>query len=342
MNVIHTVSSLPGMGKTEGAVRLMAKHLLADADGVVIYVAPTVMLLKKVEERLKVQMRALGGTPRHEANILTYNSLPGEGNEEPARGVVYRILEDLSGSARAGGNLLMRARNNAVAFVTHSAFFLMPFEFPNKERISVVFDEARKCVFEPTDVTLTERELELFDTYMQDVSQRESEYRQVTFKPKKLRDLEKLMIDLKSNRSMRVFEINRFLDMVKALKRGTTEVYYLKKKSSKKYKDPETGEMKHRTSLKFYEVHVPANVFFGWKKVVLMSAFLEQTQLYALLCRGVFKTNSGVFKMAKADDGVWKAVPARRNTAHDVELCDVTERIIKNYQQRYAKVTECQ
>jgi DNA-binding PadR family transcriptional regulator len=326
------------MGKTEGAVRLMAKHLLSDADGVVLYVAPTVMLLKKVEERLKVMLQSMGGKPRHEANILTYNELPGDGEGGTPRGVVHSILEDLSGSARAGGNLLMSARNNAVAFVTHSAFFLLPFEFKNKERVSVVFDEARKCVFEPTEVALTEKELDLFNTYMQDdASPRPSEYRQVSFNTKKLRDLEKLMIDLRANKSMKAFEVNRFLDMVKALKRGTTEVYYLKKRSSKKYKDATTGELKYRTALKFYEVHIPGKVFFGWKRVVLMSAFLEHTQLYALLCRGVFKSGAGVYTMAIVN-GVWKPKPARRNVAHDVELVDVTERVIKDYKKRHAQI----
>lgn len=332
-HTIEYVDTLPGMGKTEGAVRLMADHLLDQkAKGLLIYVAPTTALLTKVrDERLIPKLRAANASAATLDQIRLHESFSGKRQGRNVS-VVTTIRREIEGSREMNGNVTVKALPKAVMLITHAAFFRLPLALKNKDNVTIIFDEARKCVFEPSTLNMTKAEEDLFSQYLaEDTLPGSTEYKRVSFVQDAdvLIDLKATMEKWKRKRKLASVAYGRFISMVEALELKTTEVYCMRRNSS----------VKGQSSFQFYEVHIPAKVFSGWRRVIIMSAYLRQTQLWAMLCRGTIGLNGEVSHM-KYNKTLQKWVPvkaAASSTAY-YNLKDVTVKFINDYKKRKADI----
>jgi len=327
-HLIEFVDSLPGMGKTEAAINLMAEHLLSDVPGLLIYVAPTHELLLRVkDDRLIPLLRK--ATPRQLGSIRSYDSKVK--SDLFLGSVVASIRRDIEGGYEAKGNVKINAQVNGVLLVTHSAFFRLPMALKNKEHVQIIFDEARKCVFEPSTLPMTDKEEELFNQYLQeDTLPGTSAFKKIVFNSsiEVQAELKAKLEVWKKKRKVHAAAYGRFISMVESLELGTTEVYCLRRESKN-----------HRqTTFQFYEVHIPSKIFSGWKRVIVMSAFLKKTQLWAMFCRSTFVLNGKSQRMGQRKDGAWIPVPAGRNDTAYYHLKDITQTFIPKYRQREQQI----
>lgn len=322
---INFVDATPGTGKTEAAVRFMARHILKGKGGIVLYVAPTVELLERVKnERLIPMLREKGATPRQLSAVHLFSS------HEYSESVVTVIRRALEGSSEAKGNITLPPEDECVALITHAAFFRLPLALRNRDNIDVIFDEARKCVFEPIRVELTFQEMELFSKFLIEEPSTTGPYSKLAIDsdPELQSELTALLEKWKQKQRLTRQAFGRFRDMIEAIQLRTTDVYCMRQAS---------GERKGM--LKFYEVHLPSRVFDRWRSVHIMSAYLQQTQLWAMLCRGMFSLNGKLCNMHQQRSGKWTYdQPRRRQLVPRYDLVDVTKTFIPDYEKRERKI----
>lgn len=312
------VDAIPGSGKTDGALRLMEKRI-NKKKGILIYAGPTCKLLKEVEQRL---LTRLGVSYHPSVRPIHSGSVEGSGVS-----MCDEVLQLLQSEVQKGQGAIRKvAAPGSVILITHKTFMTLPKSVRNKKNITVIFDEAYKCVFDPLDIRLQGDDAELFKNHLGGVYDN-SEYmklQHVSSEAQIKKDIEKLSA---RKAAKHLFEL------LKTVRQGTSEVYVRV-----------TGETSQK--FEFQEVKVPTFMFHGWKRVYLMSAYLRHTQIWALLTQGFFVLNGEWMHnkpyLDENSERQWKherihmtkARRAQMRWVTLVELEDVTTTFIPNYAKR--------
>ena len=140
---IHYLSVLPGAGKTHYAIGRISKFVLDRTDelayGYCIYVAPTLALLREVMDSIATKCSQASGLPEKEfqglLHLVTGNS---DHNSLNSRSSVQDRLENLYKQKKS-------LTPGSVIFMTHEGF-LRCLSIPYREITTVYFDEARSFV----------------------------------------------------------------------------------------------------------------------------------------------------------------------------------------------------
>lgn len=311
---MNFVDTLPGMGKTDGAIGLMKKCVQQKSD-ICIYAAPTLDLLHQVEARLteslgKKHPRVI---PVHSEALKT---------DIPLCDEIVALLDGRDRSRKNNGAAVNRIKPGTVLLVTHKTFMELPKGIQRRPEVIVIFDEAYRCVFDPIQVKLSGKEAELFRNHI-GIEESSREYLRVT----KVSSIETIReelskLDRKPNASL-------LFEMLDSVRKEISDVYV-----------SITGDDQNK--FEFQEVKIPSRMFDGWKCVYLMSAFLKTTQLWALLTRNYFVLNGEVLHTTQgnlSDASDWVVRKPRKKIAPDsllvrVILTDVTSSFIPNYKKR--------
>lgn len=314
---VNFVDTLPGMGKTDGAIRLMTK-CIKEKSGICIYAGPTCDLLREVEARLAESLKQY----RH-PSVIPMHSESETGTSQTLHEEVVALLDGSeTQSKKNNGASLNRVPPGTVILVTHKTFMELPRDIQNRKLVTVIFDEAYRCVFDPIEVKLNPKEAELFKAHI-GIEESSRDYLKVTnvTSVDTIRD-ELRKLDRKPNAT-------QLFELLESVRKQTSEVYVLI-----------TGEANNR--FEFQEVKIPSRMFDGWKCVYLMSAYLKTTQLWALLTRSYFVLNGEVLHTTEgnlSDASKWVVRKPRKKITSDsilirVVLTDVTASFIPHYRKR--------
>jgi hypothetical protein len=236
---------------------------LTSRTGIIMYVAPTGDLLDEVYHKLIVVC------PKRQDKIYQLY-----GKHLPVGRVAEGINGILVGTRSRTGTKYALAADGSVLFLTHEGFIAMP-AIPRAREIEVLFDESRRCIaqgklFKFTNqeqqqtlldtVTLTPMEGATTNTFHKVIS---SDNAWMQFK----RLVKKRKVSFPN---AMIASLHRFITMCNNPRVDT----YLRIKTTKK-----AGQSVFNT----FEVMLPSKVFDGFKNVVLISAFFEDSQMYYLL-----------------------------------------------------------
>lgn len=315
---IHYVSAIPGIGKTDGAINLMTK-CLKEKETIFIYTAPTIRLLQEVEKRLLIDLGS-------RADKYTRRILPihVKNRKYDDLSLVDEVMLRLDGG-RHGGEICKRIKPGSIILLTHATFTALPLNLKGRSDMVVVFDEAYRCVFDPLRISMTNNDVMIFKKHIRTMQQ--GDYELLTG----ISSLAELKQDLPK---LSAVAKEKLTEMVSLMKSGTSEVYLKITGTSRK-------------SVELQQVKLPSAMFNGWQRVYLMSAYLEHTQLWALLTRNYFLLNRKLYTMKSfysesQDRTVW--YPEERksklrllnSSLFPVSLTDCTETFIPNYHKRLA------
>lgn len=263
METYYYLSSLPGVGKTKIAVEYMRKHL-REGSGYIIYVAPTLLLLQETKWFLT---KDLSDELASKVRLVVADSTHAT--------VSDRIANLLTGSTGfMKGRKLKPLQKGSVILMTHQGFMSLSAATPDKDKIQVIFDEARKFTAELQPIELKSKtEAKLLANLIRDNS---SPLLDASGEPtgflrfsldRPPAALLKKMTDSVSGRS--VFSPLR--EVIDRACNKQTDVYV------------KTMHTKKNNKTHFYEVVMPSRVFNGYRGVILISAFLEDTQMWHLM-----------------------------------------------------------
>jgi hypothetical protein len=307
---IKLVDSFPGMGKTDGAIITM-KECVESKKGIILYAGPTCKLLKEVEKRLCSAL----GIDKH-PSVIPIHSSAMYGSGDPMH---ERVIHLIDGTIKARSHLKL-VEEGSVVLITHKTFMQLPRYLKNKEKVTVIFDEAYKCVFDPVEVKLKGKEVKIFERHLGIPRGNSNDY----LKLEKISSLNKIRKDLAHLETKKSGK--QLFEILDSIRKESSEVYV-----------KITGESSSR--FEFQEVKIPSTMFDGWDCVYLMSAFLKTTQLWALLTRGYFKLDGIVYKQKMDNYGDWEVQESRKKLTLDsrmlyVIMNDVTADFIPNYEKR--------
>ncbi len=257
--IINYISVNPGVGKTHYVINELAKGILTKTQ-ISIYVAPTVKLLEQVQADLRKKIpKSLHG------KVIVFK-------QEAGDTVAAAVKAFLTGDTSFSGLKKTEEPQGSVLLMTHAGFLTLPSYIPRQGLIHLFFDEARKCVAEKNRVQLKgirqALALSKVCSSIQAVTGAEQfkriwcpddAYQQLV----KANKINELGFDSKQLRA-----IKPYLDTASNLR---FDVYF-------RY-DVKTNV----PSLNFFELIVPSKIFDDFKKVTLMSAFFEDSQMYHLL-----------------------------------------------------------
>lgn len=246
---IDYISTLPGMGKTKWAVQHLAHHI-ERGDGYYIYVAPSNELLLEVRNYLLLKLKT--SAERAKIELLSSKTLDSK--------VVETIYARLEGRTSKFG-YEKPAPPGTVFLITHEAFLLLP-RIPGSNTIRLCFDEARKCVSQDSQVRLNLKTKQAVLSQFYAVEDGHF----LLLQPKvSSTDFARLLKTL----SLTAKQKHALKRLFQSVNNPRLSVY-LSAKGTNNY---------------LYEVVLPSRVFEGFKSVVLMSAFFEDSQMYYLLKR---------------------------------------------------------
>lgn len=278
---VHYVNSYPGAGKTHAALDIAEATLRAvDADYVLVYAAPTHLLLQQFKKNLAKRI------PKRIGAVHTVS--PGSG-----RPPVEQQFDGLLNSAVLGSFSIRKVANGSVILVTHECLTLVRKNLEGKHRVSLIFDEARQCIQTAMSLRVPTRVVELvmaecivINEAMQGKSGkatgRWSWRSDKSFDTSIIRSLWPA-----SKTSPRL--LDKFLTFLNHLRNGTLHVWV--SLSETKLANQE------------FEINVllsPSRLFYGYGKVLILSAFFEHSQMYFFLQRQLvdLKTPRGRERLA--------------------------------------------
>lgn len=282
----HTVkytSVLPGVGKTHWAIGQIVEHV-QQKTGVLLYVAPTTRLMSEVYDSV---VPKLGPKCRKKVHLIT--------SDQHRNSVVSQLKLVLNGGIDQYGATVKPDNKGSVCIISHECFMRIPFGydsndlpvFPNRDKIKVIFDEARKCVMSDFSVELPINTLRKLAKIIPNIGREMSRASDPSYGldiPEGAEDNERyihLEVERFDNAEFdSIFAGNRYLrtKVRERLRRVLSTAYG---KSVRVY-----ASMNRREDTMHMALHlvlVPANLFFGWKSVILLSAFFEHSQMYHLL-----------------------------------------------------------
>lgn len=337
-SVIHYASTLPSTGKTHWAIEQLVQKVKRKI-GITFYVAPTRILLEEVEAKILRKLRAASQQERVHLVLSGY----GDGGES-----VKRRLELLvAGGKNIYHQRVAPAENGTLILCTHEAFINLDhgckrdeegqqigYSFRRRAQVSVYFDEARKCSLDnqkfhiPIHITqaLFAKYLRFADTATAIVPK----YRRLMLRNAKL-DTTKFDELFNSSKGLRGLR-DKIRNLLHTLDDDCVHLYA----SIDTEVDP-GAEIDDNDSRGTYTVLqtilVPYHIFSGWKNVVLLSAFFEDSQMYHLL-----KT----MDVSPKQEGETKKAYGRRITdvltqdrgASTIILKDITPRVMSSEREK--------
>lgn len=297
---IHYVNALPGTGKTHEFLHTMVKSHFANPDSdVLIYAAPTNLLLEEVEAELKRLY------PKQYSRKLIQGISSDDGDG--------RVADKLH-AALSGTETLRPVPKYTILLVSHECIARAG-DFPNKARVSLVYDEARACLQDNYRIKLTQPVYDFLTQpepgknmgRVKDVTitlPGRSPIRLWTFNTAEgytpVTEEELVPLLKKSTQTRRV--ARRIVDMMDNVESPAIDVHVDIQKMTK------NGETEYVVN----NVHNPARMFHGYRRVLIMSAFFESSQMFHFLKIGSFLSE---FKKMEIRDVTHKVIDPRRVAA---------------------------
>lgn len=255
--IVHYLSSLPGVGKTKMAVQKMRRHLQG-TDGIIFYVAPTINLLDEVQGNI---VRDLPREQTRKVRMVV-------SMEDDTLPVNLKISKMLRGFRKNG--VTTKLEGGSVVLMTHEGFLKLHDDLPRKDEITVIFDEARKFTAKLKPIKLkNDNERSTFAALVQENSTElldkdgdSTGFMRFSLQewPRNLKQMTETSYSRRQYASLR--------DVVESATNSRTDLY-VRESSHENYH--------------FYEVVIPSRVFKGFRTVILMAAFLEDSQMWHLL-----------------------------------------------------------
>jgi hypothetical protein len=279
---VYYVNSYPGAGKTHRALLIARETLIkgTDAGYVLVYAAPTERLIKQFKDALE---KMLGVRRALIDRVKTVES-----GQVP----VAVKLEGLLNSKDLGSSVIPKLDDGSVILCTHACISLVRSNMPGKQRVSLIFDEARQCVQREFSMKLpTKVIMDLHRSVVINESLPTMDLSRWSWDP-----ASNHVLTHDSVRTLwpRVSEaiLKRYMNLVSHIKNGALHVWV-----SMVDFDAREDEMRVNVILS------PTRLFFGYGKVLILSAFFEHSQMYHLLRRHAidFGTEAGKLRAAATD-----------------------------------------
>lgn len=143
-NAIHYVNAFPGSGKTHRFVHDIAiPHILniSKTSSILVYAAPSMKLLREVELAIRDELVKLG--------ILHPGQVCGDYLQKVSsegQGLVANQLADILLGNKLGKDVRRAARYGTVVLCSHECIAKLSLDTPGRERVVLVYDEARACL----------------------------------------------------------------------------------------------------------------------------------------------------------------------------------------------------
>jgi len=268
-STVYYASVLPGTGKTRWAIDKIIQRIRAGA-GITFYVAPTVRLLEEVHKELESRLKP---AELAQSVHLVISESDSEKTPLKVRGIVHGD-PDKYGAARKP------CEPGTVILLTHETFIRLPHgydadgtpRFPLRKKVTVIFDEARKCSIKK----------ESFRMPLHIANELSTKYLEFegTGKYRKL----KLRARFDTGGFDALF--NGKKELRKLREKLLTLLHTVDDASMHLFGALDLEEDQQDDSLLWMvlqTVLVPYQIFYGWEHVVLLSAFFEDSQMYHLL-----------------------------------------------------------
>lgn len=270
---IYYLNVLPGVGKTTWAItemclRMQAKELIT------LYVAPTLNLLKQVRNDLLALAETQMKSPQKLIRLIESESNSG------GYGSWMSVSEKLHLSLEGGTSVFdgkgIKPRSKAplgtIIFITHEAFLKRA--KIDKTNVAVIFDEARKFVTRPEEIMLKSPEEEKWFSKLLVEGSVPLSYSDGT--PTEFNKVVRAKIPKTLNKKLKStdarLQFKEITAITTIIKNPDIDLYV------------STNEKKwRRTKFRFHQVVIPTNIFIGFKEVILMSAFLKDSQMWHFL-----------------------------------------------------------
>jgi hypothetical protein len=298
---IHYLSVEPGVGKTKWAVLEMARRIEEQEDGLTYYVAPTVSLIDETYHHL-VKKVLVENPEKWIRRASSKGSL--------SHITVARQIDLFINGGVYEGVTYNKSKPGTVILMTHEAFINLPANF-KKDNVSVIFDEARKFMAKMRPVHLTNpKENRHFSKILKANSK---PLLNAEGKPTAFR---RFFLDMSPSKFLALLsssngkeQFTNIKTLLEAARNPDVDVYVLNATA----KQPNA----------FYKVIIPSRVFQGFKEVILMAAYLEDSQMWHFL-----KGARGFTLINLLHQGPYQA-----------QIIDLLETRIEQIDRRFAAVT---
>lgn len=277
--IIHYVNALPGAGKTWTFDHHIARpHVEDKHNSLLVYAAPTDRLL---DERHEALIR-LGVSPKRMVRISSRNT-------------ELNVVEDFRTALAGHGDIRARP-DGTIILCTHECLARLPDDINKRERVVVVYDEARACLQDnyalhlPDDVFqfLTEPREHLTD------GGRRLSTRLISkvpiFEKSSGADSESIYIWKWSNHRIPLPTVKEIQDhlpkTVRSKERARNIRDFLSNIHSSSLDVYVSIERKQaQAEYVVSNVFSPSRMFRGFSKVLILSAFFESSQMYQFLAK---------------------------------------------------------
>lgn len=296
MKTYHYLNCLPGAGKTHFAIG----QILSDRESVHFYVTPTIILGEQTRQDLI------------------------DKGLSPAKVILISAKNSSFGTSEAVLNTLRpRIRPGLVVVMSHQAFVQLP-PFPESEKIRVYFDEARKFVLKDGNLKLTSARMKndlikVLKPYSEELLTKDyiaGTYTKFGFKrisiPPNSVSIAKLSKEITNRKHEDRLQYTEIFQFLKDAANPKFDIYV----PSGIFKP--TDESLDKV-ISIHKVVVPSRAFTGFKSVLLMSAYFEDSQMFHLLTKASHQSQETenpfrLTDLAKADDGLNKTLYDRQST----------------------------
>lgn len=311
-NIINYIDLNPGLGKTHWAIEKIKLFLDSfESDGVMIYVAPTLALLKEVHQSL-INYGYTGDnikliTSDTTKNVLTEfpKMLRGYTSYLEVRTQYYKENKDVDSDMFYIDWVNHAAFNNAsdgiedgdVLLITHEVFWRSNLgsidnPIPNRDKMTVILDETRECFLDSLTVYangegLLERCLKYFGI------KDKKRFSEIPIELLEGRNLAIALPEVYDKLAVR--GVQKLNDIIA---RSGSSVFV--KISTKNTEDD-------KVNLVINFIQIPFRTLDGWKSVTIIASFYTQSQLYHIIeASEVFKDSITVpvFKQVNISDRV--------------------------------------
>jgi hypothetical protein len=268
---VFYVNSVPGAGKTYAARKVAAYTLRKreEVNYVLVYAAPTLDLLRQFEKELRNDLKKVGN--EHLAKHI--HVIDSKTSPIP----VHRHLDGLLNGLKTADHVMTKKKNGAVILVTHECLRLVPLDMQGKDRVSLIFDEARQCMMEQLSISAPYNVLTYFRNTCVEVHEglRNTSIARWAWKDTaKISD--QTIRDLWRECKVKPddFEVRKFIKFKDEIKSSTQHVWVGLHSDVQEDQD--------------FQVNVtlsPSRLFSGYGRVLILSAFFEYSQMYHMLKR---------------------------------------------------------
>lgn len=279
--IIHYINALPGAGKTWAFDNRVAKpHVTEEHNSVLVYAAPTALLL---EEREKALLDL--GIPANKIMVITYDHLPSGTNV----GLAFRDAITGTGTSRG-------IPNGSIILCTHECVARAPSSVRWRDRVVMVYDEARACLQDNYALHLPDAAFKYLTEPQEHLAQKGRKVKQrllskvSVFETGEDDDSESVYIWRWNNRDIPLPSLETLEEFMPKTNRQGAKAKHVR------------GFLEniHTSSLDVYvsiarkkdtaeyvisNVFSPSRMFKGYSKVLILSAFFESSQMYQFLTK---------------------------------------------------------